>query len=180
MSEGPITACIDIRKAFSQELEVAGSVDSTRLPQISEAAASEGIEVQVSLKFVVDRFGQKKIQGFVTAKLKMICQRCLQPAPLELQESIKLALLASEDQISGLDPEWDPWITSEPRLELADLVEEQLMLALPIVHMHEDVKCIEKLGYHAETDRDLPESADNESGNPFSILKQLKMDEANK
>ena len=180
MSGGPIPAYVDVRKAFLQELEINGSVELASLPRIREAAASDEIDVQISLKFVVDRSGRKQIEGSLAAKLEMTCQRCLQAAPLELQESIKLALLVSEDQINGLDPEWDPWITTEPKLELADLVEEQLMLALPIVHMHEDINCIEDLDYRAETDGDLPESAENETDNPFSILKQLKKNEAKK
>lgn len=178
MSGGPIPAYIDVRKAFLQELDVAGSIGRERLPRVLESAASDQLEVAVQLKFSVDGSGQKQIQGELTASLEMICQRCLQAAPIDLRESIKLALLVSEDQLKNLDPEWDPWICKEPRLELADLVEEQLMLALPIVHLHKDSTCIEKLEYQPHDHDELGKSAERETDNPFSILKQLKEDES--
>ncbi len=179
MSGGLIPAYVDVRKAFQQELEVTGSVEIERLPRVREAAASDKVQIAIRLRFATDRSGQKQIEGELTGSLEMTCQRCLAPAEVKLQESIKLALLVSEDQINGLDPEWDPWICIEPKLELADLVEEQMMLALPIVHLHEDRSCIQNLGYVREDDEEISQSAEKETDNPFSILQQLKEDTTN-
>ena len=126
MSEGPIPAYVDVRKAFGQALSLSGSVSLELLPRFRECLASDQARVGVNLSFSVDPdTGQRQITGDIEAQVEMTCQRCLQAVGLELSDSIRLALLVSEDQVASLEPEWDPWICTEPKLELAELVEEQ-------------------------------------------------------
>lgn len=176
MSEGPIPGYVDVRKAFGQALSLAGSVGLEALPRFKDCLASDDASIGVQLNFTVDPVtSQRQITGTLDAQVEMTCQRCLQPVAVALNDSIQLALLVSEDQVGGLEPEWDPWICAELKLELAELVEEQLMLALPIVILHADEACIEKLEYQAETPSDSAESEQGEKDNPFAVLSALKV-----
>ncbi len=159
-------------------LSLSGSVSLELLPRFRECLASDQARVGVSLSFSIDPItGQRQISGVIDAQVEMTCQRCLQPVEVGLSDPIRLALLVSEDQEAGLEPEWDPWICIEPKLELAELVEEQLILALPIVILHDDEACINKLEYKV-----VPETVADEkepsAANPFAVLSGLKAKKA--
>ncbi|WP_230659298.1 YceD family protein [Psychrobacter sp. I-STPA10] len=106
--------------------------------------------------------------------LWVICQRCLQPLDIELDYEEKLALLYDESQSSLLDDEIDYVLLDEVistqqhqrLLPLAELVEDELLLNVPLSAKHEDCEMmVAQVG-------DIPE--DEESDNPFAVLAGLK------
>ena len=85
-----------------------------------------------------------------------------------------MALFEEESAITELDSSLEPWISSEYKLVLSELVEEQLMLCMPIVNYHENEDCLELLAYKkAELRSDESAQADSKE-NPFAVLKVLK------
>lgn len=175
MSGGQIPAYIDVRRTFVQGAEIDGSIDLERLPRFRESLASDKADVRTQLAFAVDSAGQKQIQGAITAQVEMTCQRCLEPVAVTIADTINLAVLADEAQVADLNPDWDPWICQEHKLELAEMLEEQLMLAMPIVSYHPDTDCIEGLDYQAKPVSDSQQQADSRA-NPFAVLKVLQED----
>jgi len=77
----------------------------------------------------------------VTAQLQLRCQRCLEPMSWPVQSSSRVTLLESEAAAAGLPPELETALAPEGRMRLADLVEEELLLALPAVARHPDGEC---------------------------------------
>ena len=104
----------------------------------------------------------------------MICQRCLEPLSLQLADAIQLALVESESQIGSLEPRWDPWLVDGPRITVASLLEEQLMLCMPLVNYHPDDRCIEALEYQRQREPREGNNGDRAAQNPFEVLKVLK------
>jgi len=96
---------------------------------------------------------------------------------IELGDEIKLAVLDSEEQLETLEERWEPWIIEDPKIQLASLVEEQLMLCLPLVSYHPDPNCVEALGY--QQPQSAADTEDQEAGaeNPFAVLKVLKQND---
>ena len=178
MSDSPVPVYVDTRKIFLQQGEIAGFVDLKRLPRFRETLASDKGAVHVALQFTTSDAGQQLILGRLEASVEVICQRCLEPLGIELADDIKLALLADESKSKELDSDLEPWICAEPKLELAGLVEEQLMLCMPIVNYHTTSDCSNKLGYREPTDKLALPSA-NGTANPFSVLKTLKENDGN-
>lgn len=175
MSEGQLPAYVDIRKVFLQEAKVGGQVDLSRLPRFQEILYGEDASIECDLAFIINRQGQRQITGQVTASGQLACERCLEPVAIELHEQIRLILLDSEPEAAALEPDWDPWLCSEYKLQLAELVEEQLILALPIVNLHADKDCIQQLEYSQAAI--LPakdEAGDEDNESPFAVLEQLK------
>ncbi|MDD9895307.1 MAG: YceD family protein [Gammaproteobacteria bacterium] len=174
MPESPIPAYIDTRKVFLQQDEINGSVALEKLPRFKDALASQQGHVSVALSFSVNESGQKVIQGKLFAEVAVTCQRCLEPLAIQLRDDIYLAVLEEEAEVAKLDPELDPWLCAEHKLVLAELVEEQLMLCMPIVNYHENQACLEKLDYvHSQNEADTAQSG-MATENPFSVLKALK------
>ena len=110
------------------------------------------------------------IEGAVEAQVSVACQRCLKPLELTLADDIRLALVQDEEAAAKLDGEIEPWIEAEYRLDPANIVEEQLLLAMPLAAYHDQNECQIEL---PSSNADEAVSAERDQ-NPFAILKELK------
>jgi uncharacterized protein len=99
------------------------------------------------------------------------CQRCLQPMALALAVDRRFLFAADEATAAALDAETDETdvLVLAPRLDLHELVEDELLLALPIVPRHEC--CPEPLPMAAAAD--APQ-ADEAPPHPFAALAAWK------
>ena len=68
----------------------------------------------------------------------------------------------------------DPWICEDHKLDLAEMVEEQLILCMPLVSYHDSGDCLSLKNYvsGAHIEEDAASSASKES--PFAVLRSLK------
>lgn len=103
----------------------------------------------------------------------MECQRCLQPVAIQLNKSHEIALLEAESQVSALDEEDDYLMLDElvamdqkkQLLDLSMLIEDELLLDLPIAPKHVDCEMAVK---------QVGEIIEEEPENPFAALAGLK------
>jgi uncharacterized protein len=77
----------------------------------------------------------------LNARLTLRCQRCLGPMPMALAGSSRVALVESEEEAAGVPPEFETALAPQGRLRLADLMEEELLLALPAAPRHAAGQC---------------------------------------
>lgn len=107
----------------------------------------------------------------VQAPVWLTCQRCLQPYEVPLALERRLRFVRGEAQAEALDAESEDDVLALSRsLDLRELVEDELLLALPIVPRHET--CPQPLPMAVEADP-LPEG-EAERPNPFAVLQGLK------
>lgn len=177
MTEAQIPAYVDVRKVFDQEAEFSGPVDLDRLPRFSDCLATTQCQIWANLRFCINDTGRRVILGDISATAEVTCQRCLEPVSIDLRDEIKLAVLDNEEQLDSLEGRWDPWITEDPKIQLASLVEEQLMLCLPLVSYHPDPNCVEALGYKQPQSAADTEESGAGTENPFAVLKVLKQND---
>jgi len=107
----------------------------------------------------------------------LTCQRCLQPYELPLAVVDKrVRFVRGESQAEALDAEIEEDVLALPRsLDLRELIEDELLLALPIVPRH-DGACPQPLPLPVD---DLDGEGDDEPAaggrpNPFAALQALK------
>ncbi len=101
------------------------------------------------------------------------CQRCLQPMRWPLQARRRIFFVDGEDAAAALDADSeDDVLALTPALDLQALVEDELLLALPVVPRHE--VCPEPLP-RAFIEDDGP-AAPKDS--PFAVLAALKRGQA--
>ena len=170
----PLPLYIDIRKAFDLESVFEGSCSLERLPRFADCLASPDGEVSGKLRFGLTGTGRRVITGSVSATVEVICQRCLEPLSLELADTIQLVLVESESQIDSLEAAWDPWMVDGPKISIASLLEEQMMLCMPLVSYHRDERCVKALEYQQRKELLDDSSGDRAAQNPFKVLKVLK------
>jgi uncharacterized protein len=70
-------------------------------------------------------------------RLEVVCQRCLQPLAVELEAERSFLFVAGEDQAAELDADCeDDVLTLTRSLDAKELVEDELLLSLPLVPRH--------------------------------------------
>ena len=74
----------------------------------------------------------------VRARLPLRCQRCLQTAPLEVAQRSRVWHVAEPAAADRLEAGIEPVLAPDGRIALRDLVEEELLLVVPLVPRHED------------------------------------------
>ena len=97
------------------------------------------------------------------------CQRCLQPMRVPVHAERRIFFVDGEDAAAALDAESDDDVLAlTPALDLADLIEDELLLAMPLVPRH--ARCPEPLPRAFIEDDPAIDPADN----PFAALAALK------
>lgn len=131
-------------------------------------SASEG-EVAFDLEFDKDATGVPYLHVKATTALPLTCQRTLEPFALPVTVDTRLGLMTDEKEEAALPPGYEPLLLTEGGLKLADVVEDELILALPVVPIKPGT---ERDGYvYSSGDEDTEEL--EERPNPFAKLENL-------
>jgi uncharacterized protein len=112
----------------------------------------------------------------VKAVVRLQCQRCLSPLDQPLALDRRLRFVAGEDEAAREDETSEDDVLALPaRLDLHELVEDELILALPLVPMHGT--CPQPLIAAAGDGQPTAPAAEAEApqrANPFAALAALR------
>ncbi len=174
MSEGSpsqrLPRQLNPRKFAYAGVEIEGSIDSATMTRLAEAVDSIG-DLSARLVFSIREDGKMTVTGTAKAGLVYQCQRCLQPmdeATVELD--LLVALVRNEDEAKALPGTLEPWVVEEDEADVYALIEDELLLSLPVVSYHDEA-CVETSLMSSGDELEEPET---EKDNPFSVLSALK------
>ena len=171
MLTDPLPATLDIRKAATRGVTVRGTLKPLQLPRFRDLlAADEGV-IQAELALFRDEEGRYVAHVVTDSSVTVTCQRCLRPMPVALHSDSTLAVVWTDEQAAHLPASLDPLLVSEEEVSLRELVEDELILAMPPFSYHEQAACNTILADLA-AERVADEPADRP--NPFDVLAQLK------
>jgi uncharacterized protein len=140
-----------------------------QLPRLAVAGALAGTRALASLRFSTFE-GKPAIDVRVEGTLVLPCQRCLKPVAIEVHEEGALVVVPALEPAASTG--YEPWVDDAEHLALATLVEEQVLLGMPLVPMHDEgTPCARD----AERERPLTASAvvPEDRQRPFANLRQL-------
>jgi len=161
-----------LRLARSQRL-LQGRLPLARMPRLAASIEDDAGEIDVQLKFGVDVTGVAWMEGHLDGNLPLCCQRCMQQLLMPIDITFKLAIVESEAEIELLGEEYEPLLLDDSLVSVVKLVEDELLLALPIVPRHETAQC--NPGSRDEKIVEpVPESEPEPKKNPFEVLAGLK------
>jgi uncharacterized protein len=139
-----------------------GSVPVAAFARLSDVLAEPTGSVAYRLSGAVDASGKPELEVEVTAQLALVCQRCLEPFAVALERRTCFALVTCESDLR--DPaderEGHETVLATEIDDVADLVEQEVLLALPLAPMHPDAQC------SAFT----PDAAEHRRSSPFAAL----------
>jgi len=169
MSVAPLPRVIEPLKLVEQHIDLDGTVPLSECDRLQEALLGCDGDIQVSLRFNKDEQGLRVITGTLQADVLLECQRCLQPFGQTVRGDIQLAIARHEDAVESLPRHYDPLLLEAPEIELWPLIEQELLLSLPIVAIHPEGECSIDSTYQ-EKDDELKQ----DKPNPFAVLAELK------
>lgn len=164
---------VEPRKLALQGTALLGSLTAKQLPRLADVVERVAKPAEVSLGFYIDDYSKKVVKGEVDVEVYLPCQRCLQPFQYTLQSSFEVAVVFTDEEAEQLPKHLEPWVVPEFEGDLHQLVEEEILLALPFVAMHPESECSGFKLVDDLSDTDEKGSA-SEKANPFSVLAQLK------
>lgn len=134
------------------------------LERIAELAVQDAPPANLHARFYLLNT-RCAIEGRVTATLHAVCQRCMRPMTISVDDRFHIVVVRSEEEMNELPDEQDSIVANVEHFDLAWLMEEQLILATPLVPLHESADCgaapILKESVSANTER------------PFAQLREL-------
>ena len=122
--------------------------------------------VHYTLEGQVDKHGQTRLSGNVRAVLHTECQRCLEPMALEVAHDFDYVLIRDQSLEDRVADGSETLICAGDELDLAWFIEEEVLLAMPMIAKHDDCS-LPQIGA-----QDPLPPADAQP-NPFAALKDL-------
>ncbi len=165
---------MDLQRFADMGKRVSGSIQLTDLPRLAQLLEGDG-SAQFELDFARDENRRVQINGWIKSELILQCQRCLDAVAFTVDRVIRLVVVEGLDEAERLPDAVDPLLIEEDtRMHLHDLLEDELLLALPQVPMHGQGECEAVAQQVAAEESELADEETAESANRFAILAELK------
>ena len=163
MSHQPVIDGLEFAKAASR-LQGAWPVDN--FLRLRDALRSTAGTLHYELQGVPEEQGRPALHLKVSGELHLTCQRCLGALelPLRIETSLRLAATQEEVDAEPLDAEGPESIVAGKAMPVQALVEDEVLLAIPIAPRHE--AC-------AGAERDAASGAAGARQTPFAGLRGL-------
>jgi uncharacterized protein len=146
-------------------LEIHDTIAVSQFSRLSDALASPEGRVDYRLIGGSSQDGRLRLQLYVHGGLRLSCQRCLEAFEFDLDIASNFFIVPDESAIPPSEEEADDedYLIAETQMQVIDLIEDEILLALPLAPKHEIGRC-------------GPDSKLNElkSPNPFVVLQGLK------
>ena len=164
------------------ELHVAEPIG--RFTRLAEIAANTGDSLAIDLRLSYDRGdgGLPRLDGSVRGAVELICQRCLGPLWHQVELSVKLVVVPERVE-ERVPPGYEAWEVPEdggPPPRLRGLIEDEVILSLPLIPRHADRRDCGELSpllAGGEADERTEGATAERENHPFAVLKSLKRSE---
>jgi uncharacterized protein len=164
-----LPAVIDAWRMVAAGRELQGTLPLSAFTRLRESLVDTDGECRFALEFGRDAMNQPFVEVRADAELPLLCQRTLERYLHRVRLVQQLGLITSEAQESALPEQMEPLLVPESgELQAIDLIEDELILALPVVPMNPDSTLPD--AFRAEE----AEEALRKNQNPFSVLSALK------
>jgi uncharacterized protein len=162
---------IDPYRYAEQGLSLDGVLKIADMQRLNANVVASDDTVSIYLQFGKDEQGITFLTGHLETKLTLQCQRCMEPFIYEIISDFVLGIVNTLDEANALPERYEPALAKEGKLALRELIEDEIILNLPIIPRHEPDECNVKLPI-------LDSTEEQEKGeNPFHVLKSLKDDQ---
>jgi uncharacterized protein len=96
-----------------------------------------------------------------------------------VERSLRLAFIRDDAEATRLPDLYDPWVVIDDAVDPLELIEDELLLALPVVPRHAPEDCVETLAVGAPAAEAGAEAVGGRGGaggsdRPFAVLAELK------
>jgi uncharacterized protein len=170
MSEENIPQKVDPFRFADHAVRLQGVLPVKAMQRLCESLYEDKGEIGVDIEFGKDEQGNCFLNGQLSGVLQLQCQRCMEPFEFIVSNKIKLAVVHTEEEAERLPEGYDSIVANGDILVIQDTVEDELIVNLPIVPMHDHPKCKATLPLIIESEQ----AAQMEKDNPFKVIEFLR------
>ena len=174
MPSAPFPERPDSSKLFAREAVIDAVLPLSRLERLARSLYNDEGQVAVHLVFGHDAQHRRTLSGELSTRLTLECQRCLQPVQMTIDGSLELLIVDDEETRAELEQSsqflGDIIVDEKDELDVLMLLEDELLLSLPMVPMHAEQDCnaiLKQLNEEAAAVQDV-------QVNPFAALAALQ------
>ncbi len=165
---------LDPAKAALQRSDYKGVVAGKDLVRVAASVDAIDEYASIEVKFDTDAQGLHFFTGHLKTSVQLICQRCDEPFNLPVDVTFSFAPVRSEEHVDEIPDIYEPvQVNDHGEIDLLQIIEDEIILALPLVAMHDEQDCKRQSGKMSFGKVEPAE----ERPNPFAVLKELKRDE---
>ena len=175
MKTGALPKQLDLRGLAARGAHIEGTVSPEDLPRLTDSGIAIVDSGLAAFDFQRDEEARYVVAVSVEARVVMQCQRCLNDMEVPVKSASLMACVWSDEEAAALPSTYEPLIVDDAA-DLSDIVEEEILLAIPVSPSHEtECKSAEQkaaLDTGAESLEQVEESSERD--NPFAVLERLK------
>ena len=150
----------------------AGNIAVSDLPRIIELAPHAQSDIHVTMSFSISSLQFPMVKGTIEGEIMQTCQRCLGQTRTSINGRFELLLVTGEASEPAGQKSHEVFEYSGQYVSTAALIEDEMILSLPIVARHEDAaECDATARQWAQEFARVP--AGEKPDNPFAKLKHL-------
>ncbi len=129
----------DLNALAEREAVLNGDIELRKLTRLRDILHSDRGSIETSLKFHQHTISSVTVELAFETALELVCQRCLEPLAQNVCERVSLILLDAEPMKSKMDKEQEAVVLTEGKLNPAALIEDELIVSLPIIPRHVNI-----------------------------------------
>ena len=161
-----LPATIDAIKLADSGARLVGEIPLSAMARLRALCLDGGGKATIDLYFERGgKRGLRRVRGTISATIRVACQRCLEPMTLTITAEPSLVVVQAAERTALPQQEADVLVGDQP-VSLNGLVEDELLLAMPMIPVHDINQCPAAASLRA------PQRQSRES--PFAVLDKLK------
>jgi uncharacterized protein len=126
----------DLESLADRGVTLEGELPIGKLTRLESLLHSDAGSVRATLRFRQRHDGWLASELEYRGAVELVCQRCLEPYRHELGGTVNVVLADSASLPAAVPEGFEPFELEDGRLRPAELVEEELIVALPLVPKH--------------------------------------------
>lgn len=164
MAAPPKLPVIDAIDFARKGLAIHDTIALSQFLRLSDLVSAEGA-LDYELSGYVDAENKHRLRLHMHGIAPLVCQRCLEPLEFAIDVVTDFILVGDESMIPPQDEsdEMKDYLVASIEMRVIDLLEDELLLALPYAPKHDD-ECADNAGI----------KMNSEKQSPFAVLKGLK------
>ena len=131
-------------RAADGDRVLGGTIPLRRMKRLTALLASDEGEAEFELRFGYDEQRRAKVNVTVQAALMLVCQRSLEPYIEQVRQQTLLLVIADQEEQALLSNDEEFVLVTEGGIAVADLVEDELLLAVPQIPRNPEVTEVRK------------------------------------
>ncbi len=138
--------------------DLGGEIDARTLPRAADllTAGAEPVPMAWRISGGRDALGRPLLSMRLDGAVPLVCQRCLQKFVATLAQQTELLLARDEAELARLDAEETEVVLANTTLDPRNLVEDELLLSLPLSPRHGEEECAAALRLGTDDGRRSP------------------------